>query len=243
MKGIRSFFFGWISLMFISGAAWAESRIWTDVAGQSIEAEYVTLVGGRVVLRMHNGNDIRISVESLSEEDREYVELKNPPRIDINVASKTAVKSVNNSGSKNNKIQTRVDVVFVQVDLKKAGSEAYDQKLTVEIFLMGREIGSNQHILLDQKKSTFSFTGENQNQYTSIFDPIELRTVSGSSKKGFEYKGYLVVVSNKQKEVIAIKASRLEYEKNMDVISKAPKGTAFDKQFEVVKETDKNKKD
>jgi N-acetylneuraminic acid mutarotase len=68
-------------LVLILAAACGEIRTWTDVTGNfQVEAEFVELQDGKVVLRKKNGKTTTVALARLCEADREYVRgLAAPP--------------------------------------------------------------------------------------------------------------------------------------------------------------------
>ena len=54
-------------------AATAEQRTWTDNSGKfTVEAEFVTISDGNILLKTASGKTIRVPLERLSEADRRY---------------------------------------------------------------------------------------------------------------------------------------------------------------------------
>ncbi|MBN2704280.1 MAG: hypothetical protein JXR23_08715 [Pontiellaceae bacterium] len=60
-----------------------EIRIWTAASGETIEGEYARVSGNSVVIRLANNKTIDVPLSQLSDEDRIYVEYKNPPKLKI----------------------------------------------------------------------------------------------------------------------------------------------------------------
>jgi len=56
------------------GGHFAQARSWTSISGKTIEATFVAFDGTRVELETQDGRRMRISLENLSEADREYVQ-------------------------------------------------------------------------------------------------------------------------------------------------------------------------
>ena len=54
----------------------AEYRTWTDVQGNTIEAEYKGISNGKVVLVGQDGKEVEVDPAILSDEDREYIYLQ-----------------------------------------------------------------------------------------------------------------------------------------------------------------------
>lgn len=63
-----------ISLLLLHGAAWGETRVWTNTSGQLIEAEMIGVnVAKRAVkVRLKNGAEFEIAIDTLSPPDKTY---------------------------------------------------------------------------------------------------------------------------------------------------------------------------
>jgi hypothetical protein len=83
MKHImKKFIFG--TILLLAAQSNAELRIWTGRdGGQSIEAEYLRFAGDQLFLKRVDGKELKVSLNKLSEEDIQYVQLKNPPKLEI----------------------------------------------------------------------------------------------------------------------------------------------------------------
>ena len=62
-----------LAILGFSLFASAESRIWTNDTGKSIEAEIQSATKTEVILKMANGNDYPVPITSLSEADQKYI--------------------------------------------------------------------------------------------------------------------------------------------------------------------------
>ena len=57
---------------------------WTMADGRTLKAKLVNRFGDKAVLRNEQGKTIKIPLNQLSAEDAEYLELAQPPALDIN---------------------------------------------------------------------------------------------------------------------------------------------------------------
>ena len=77
--------------IFISGfltSSFAEYRTWKDRSGNSIDAEFVSMSSGRVVLRNRAKKILKIPKTKLSEADLKYLATKIPPKIELKFSKK-----------------------------------------------------------------------------------------------------------------------------------------------------------
>jgi hypothetical protein len=213
----------------------AEFRPWSDVRGNAIEAEYVRTAGETVVLRKRDGSEIKVPLSSLSEEDRSYAMLQNPPGIEIKVDDRVDREILGYTRGGGGSGKRELQSIMVEVSLRKTSSEKYDPELVMELFLIGRTKQLNRYVIVEKAESTFSFSDKNKGLHTYSCGPVDIRSMAGNRRAGSEYDGYLAVVRDRRKEIVATKASRLEYIKNADIILGASKGGLFDEDFNLVR--------
>ncbi|MDF7801858.1 SHD1 domain-containing protein [Pontiellaceae bacterium B1224] len=218
-----------LMITLVSGVR-AELRIWTDVNDKSIEAEHVRTLSDKVVLRQADGTEIKVSLDTLCERDRQYAILKTPPRIDISVSA-DADRSNAGYGNRRN---VQEETVSVEVKIRKSSPSPYDAPLSAELYLIGMPENGAGYIILDKLRQTFSFTAENKNSHTFESQAVSLKKLEGGRQMGIEYKGYLIAVKDKTGEIISIKCSKLDFEKNAEAILAGQKGTMFDTDFKVI---------
>ncbi|MDF7809365.1 SHD1 domain-containing protein [Pontiellaceae bacterium B12219] len=231
---IRNALFLSVFSLLIVHIAQAELRVWTDKNGKTIEAEHVRTLTNTVVLRRVNGSEIRISLDTLSERDRRYAILQTPPRIDISVASDTDRSNTGYGGRRS--VQVQEESVSVEVKVRKSSSAPYEAPLRAEIYLIGSPENKEGYIILDKRTERFFFSAQNGNQHVIQSREIKLRQIESGRQVGVEYKGYLVAIIDKSNEILQMKCSKLDYEKNAAAIMAGETGTMFDSRFEVVNE-------
>jgi hypothetical protein len=216
----------------LCNATQAELRVWTDVNGKIIEAEHVRTLTNTVILRQVNGSEIRISLDSLSERDRRYAILQTPPRIEISVASNTDRSNTGFGGRKSAQVQE--ESVSIEVKIRKSSSAPYEAPLRAEIYLIGSPENKEGFVILDKRIERFTFSTDNGNQHVIQSRDIKLRQMETRQQLGIEYKGYLVAVIDKSNEILQLKCSKLDYEKNVSTIMAGETGTMFDGQFKEI---------
>lgn len=227
-------------------AARAELRIWTDQNGKTIEAEHVRTLSGQVVLRLTDGSEIRVSLDALSDLDRKYAVLQSPPKLTIQVSA-DADRSNTSIGRRK---QIQQEEVSAEVTVSKSGSSSYEASLRAEVALIGRPEQNGGYIILDRKSAAFSFTDTDEFSFQS--GVVSLSQKEARTERGVEYNGYVAAVYDEADKLLEVKCSRLEFEKNAEVILAGKTGTVFDDDFEVsgqvknmsrVNRADKNRPD
>jgi len=222
---------GAIALM----SAQAEMRVWTDGTGKTVEAEFVRTTGDKVVLKKANGNEIKVSLDSLSEKDRRYAILQAPPRIEIAVS--TSVDRSNKTGGSNYGPgrQMQQEAITAKVKIEKASSASYEPPLEAELYLIGEFEQSAKIVILDRTKSPFSFAGDNGNEHVFESREVKLTQFEAGRQMGVEYEGYLAMVSDKKGNILEMKTSKLDFQKNADAIIGSRRGDVFDENFHPAK--------
>ncbi|MEN8255355.1 MAG: hypothetical protein ABFR33_07790 [Verrucomicrobiota bacterium] len=204
-------------------------RVWTGLGGGTLEARYLAMVGGKVVLETAKGKQQKIPVTELSPEDRNHVELINPPEFNIDFSKQTSQR-IPDPGPYNQDAVIRViDYVF-GAKLKQTSSGAYNHELRVEFFAIGAENGGDKYILLDRKESTFTPAKENERSHSFRGKPIELLDyITDSQRRGEKYSGFLITVTDERGKIIGSRTSDDWLFENLGNLKKLPVGRYMDK--------------
>ncbi|MBN2163311.1 MAG: hypothetical protein JXR25_17055 [Pontiellaceae bacterium] len=203
----------------------AEMRIWTLNDGKTLEAEYVRDLFDKIVLRDADGKEHSLLKDSLnlSEDDIEYLELENPPILDLSFKKSIEQKNFSMIRYAEDRPPEWRANFGAKVAQKSSGD--YNHPLTVEFFAIGQEIKGNRYILLDRNYSTFFLNKENKRK----FEFYSKRTVRMTdlwdanddySRRGEQYFGFLIVVKDKRNKVIAMDASNKWLEENLENLEK-----------------------
>lgn len=216
----------------VSTTALAEARVWTDVKGKTIEAEQVKMLNDQVLLRLSDGREIKVSLESLSVADRSAAMLNQPPTLELKVSSKTSRSnsSLRDAG-RGSRVQIEEESTQVSVAVQKTSSAPYELPLNAVLYVIG-EWGGGQLEVLDKVSKTFSYSEKSQ--------AFELKSAAFESMKRqngerrTEYKGWLVMVLDPNGEIISIKSSSREYTEHAEKLMAANKGTALDSDYSVL---------
>lgn len=224
-----------LSLITLVGASQAELRIWTDESGKTIEAEHVRTMDDKVVLKLADGSEIKVSLDTLKEKDRRYAILLAPPRVEIKVSAKTDRENTAvGPSSRGPGVQVQEERVQASVTIRKTSSAPYEAPMMSEVYLIGKPEQAGYYIVLDSSKSKFTFTTENKNEHSYQGAMVNLKQLESGQQAGVEYEGYLAVVRDRTGDIIGMKCSKLAFEKNAEVIIGSSKGTVYDSDFKEV---------
>jgi len=217
----------------------AEMRTWVLKKGGSFSAEYMSIFGGKAVLKLKSGKKMRIPMDELSQQDRSFIELKNPPKVKINFTKTTKQRKtpIQAESAENHHPAPKIEFMTFFVSVKKTSSNPYPHKLTVEYFAFGNEINGNKKILLAKEEQTFFFEPKNP-EFRFQGKTVELmryHIVIGGGKKaihlpdrGEKYGGFIVVVKDELGNIIASKSSNKNLYRVFDNIKKLHEGCFFD---------------
>jgi hypothetical protein len=211
------------------------ARLWTSADGKTLEATLKTMLGSTVVLTSINGKQIKIPMDQLSLEDREYLELANPPQFDINFIKKSKQISNPPNAPWSSGIQRPLqlfDYNFgVQIQ-QKGVSKPYNHELNVEYFAIGEEVDGDNFILLERNQAVFNPTEYKGKSFEFRGKEIELRKMAyrdSAPVRGTKYGGYLVTVTDVRGKIILHKASHEFLFENLKNLKKLAPNTHFNK--------------
>jgi hypothetical protein len=208
-------------------------RTW-GVGGKDLEAKFVTVIGNKAVLKDSHGKQRKISLDQLSDEDRLFVELANPPKFNIDFIKQSSTRSIDAGPFVSNLqwVPRIYDFVF-GARLKQSSAGEYKHELHVELFTVGEELNGDNYILLDRQESSFTPTKENGRSHTFSGDQVMLEvrdwTFFADLYSGEKYGGYLVLVTDGRGEIIDIGTSHKWLPGIADKLQALPIGKHFDK--------------
>ncbi|MDF7824886.1 SHD1 domain-containing protein [Pontiellaceae bacterium B12227] len=204
-------------------------RVWSLTNGKTVEAEYVTLIGGKVVLKTKRGKQVKLPGNEFSEADLKYIDLNTPPELDLNFA-------------KTSKQRIYPDILWVgdegipgvlsydfKLMIKQKSSRLYSHELKAEYFAIGKEIDGDKRILLDYQQKSIHLTEGSRSMVEMTGNTVELEDyfIQGFHR-GEKYKGFLGVVTDSRGKIIAYKTSSENLFENLDNLRRVPLGKYFD---------------
>ena len=210
-------------------AAKDQLRRWTKVDGKVFDAEFVVVIGNKVVLKDAYGMQRKIPLAQLSEEDRVFIELTNPPKFNIDFSKTSDQRFFEESPYLPGYHPKQLDYVF-SARLKQSSAGAYNHELKVEFFAIGTEIDGDNYILFDHQENTFTPSKENGRSHTFSGDIIPVRQKTQSTTtRGHKYGGYLVVVTDSRGKIIDHAASHKWLFGTLENLRQLSIGKSFDK--------------
>ena len=204
-------------------------RIWIGTDGKELEAEFVTVIGGKAVLKDSRGRLRKMPLAQLSAEDREFIELANPPEFNIDFSRKSSQSIIKMSPLNKTPPPKILDYVF-SARLKQISAGLYNHELHVEFYAVGAERFGDRYILLDRQESRFTPTKENQQSHEFSGKTVRLTSYElFGDFRGNKYSTYLVVVTDSRGKIIAHKTPSKWLFENLGNLGQLPVGCYLDK--------------
>jgi hypothetical protein len=180
----------------LSFRGFAGYRIWTDTQDNVVEAEFVCLSGGKVVLKNRAGKEFKMVPELLSSEDQAYIEARIPPELDVDVTKSTG-------NTKKGSITT--DYVSCTATIRKVDTRPYSGELTAQLLIIAKDERKGDFVVVEREQRIFIFNKTKNNTIEVVSKKVSFRRASNG---GQSYEGYLVTVQDRHGKIIAIKSNR-----------------------------------
>ena len=206
-------------------------RSWTLKDGKTMEAEFAVVVGGQAVLKTARGKTRKIPLARFSKADQEYIELARPPKFNIDFSKKSSMRMVP-PGRYSGTAEVRLYDYTFSARLKQISAGEYNHELTVEFFAIGSELrsNSNNYILLDRQKATFTPAKEPGRSFEFSGKPILLcNSILYSQRLGEKYSTYLITVTDERGKIIQYASPNKWLFENLENLKKLPVGKCMDK--------------
>lgn len=225
------------ALGLLTGSVQAEMRIWADKKGNTIEAEFINIMGNKVVLKTPDGKIHKVPKAGLCANDQKYLAANIPPTLKISVdvdKDRDTISSYSSTygtyGS-----ETKQEVITCAVEIKKTNREACSKKFKAYIYVFSESLASKQYRVLDISETEMSFVKTKSASFNSDPVTIQFSDNSYSGKSGYKYSGYLVVVEDESGRIIMTEASKNGFASNAGLIRKVKEGARLTGKFVEIK--------
>jgi len=210
-------------------------RTWTDVRGNTIEAELVENMHGQVTLLRANGNEAQISISSLSADDQKFVLVNSPPKIDIKVNAITSRQnkgfSPDSANDNDRDFQIQTTHSQYKVTLKRSGTIPYKKPIQAELYVIGYKKQAQEYVILSKTVKKFTYgEGDKADEFVFESNPVTTKTLQGQRDGGTVYHGNLVALVDDQGHVFDVKGSRSKMEEHAAFIRKQNAGFSITKE-------------
>lgn len=204
-------------------------RLWSMADGRRFEADYMCSISGKAVFETVAGRQVKMDKGLLSQEDQNYIELSNPPRLDATFTKQSSQRIIETTPFLNEVPPRIIDYLF-GAKIRQVSARAYGHRLKAELFVLGQQrIDGNKFILLDRQSSTFVLDGENGRAHVFKGGPVEVMAYDTTQPLGRKYSDYLLLVTDQRGEVIHHSASANWLLPNLENLRKLKVGNFMDK--------------
>ncbi|MDF7824465.1 hypothetical protein P4B35_10615 [Pontiellaceae bacterium B12227] len=155
---------------------------------------------------------------------------KFPLRVDVDVSTKRSRRTIG-AGRDG---EAKVENVQVIVKIRKASGQPWDDPVTAELYVIGKEIHTGHYVVIDTKKGsgTFDKAKDNAYEYRSPLYPIG--KTSGNINVGGTYETYLVVITDHEGKIVTTRSGRSLNDKQIEFIRTLGPLTKFDRDGNVL---------
>ena len=207
-------------------------RTWTAPDGQTVEARFLLQAEDYVLLEA-DGGQRKLSIDKLSDEDRLFVEMANPPKFKIEYIKRSDHVDVSKL------IGPYVEIRAMSVtewefgaSLKQTSSGSYRQELKVETFAIGEQVNDcDKYILMDRKVDCFKPTERQRKPIEFLCKTVRMRKYNnrgGTPFRGHEPSGHLIVVTDSLGRIVQYDTSNKFLFDNLTRLRKMDIGAYFD---------------
>jgi hypothetical protein len=211
----------------------AEMRAWNSLPGKTVEAEYVKIQFDDVILRRADGSELRVPLTSFSGEDKEYIELANPPKLSVDLLRSADQEFIPTSPFLAREPLTLMLYKF-GARVKQLDSKAYNYPLRVEIyaFTKQRYDPDKYHLIARGASKPFVLSKENgrrfeyelpQNYKVYKYE-LNVPFLDWTEPRGEKYGESLILVRDQRDEIVAYNSTKKWLYQNLDKLEDLPLG-------------------
>lgn len=155
---------------------------------------------------------------------------KFPLRVSIDVSAKTNTKNIG-AGAEG---EAKVENVSVRVKVRKESGQPWNEPVTAELYVIGKQIHTGYYGIIDVKKGEFTFSKENDNTFEYVSPMYPIGRTTGNINVGGTYETYLVVIVDHEGKIVDTRSGRHIREKGIAFIRELGPQTLFDRDGNVI---------
>jgi len=183
---------GLVLLFFLSSSvAMGEMRWWHEKDGKEYQGEFQKELFGKVFLRGVDKGVFSVAATNLIDADMKYVYSKVPPKISVRFSKNIKKRDPGPFGRSGESIA----VVKSSVKVQKVSPFPFYGVLNGELYIIAKEVATDDYRLADKKKFTVSFPDPKNDLY-EFQDSVEIDMYDeyDGRRRGATYKGYVVAI-------------------------------------------------
>jgi len=197
------YYLSFLSLLLFCGPGFTEMRIWRDQQGNCIEGEFVKTQSNKVLLEDPWKGMHFILLKNLSKEDVVYLKSIYVPELTFRFYTSSCAKW----RTKNALAEDRIEIVTGHLDIQAKG-DMESNSLRAEVYMVGKEVATDDYRITQKKIFPLNFTEENKYQVKFELETESRRYMEYNyEERGTLYDGYLIVVLDRNGKVIQQKST------------------------------------
>lgn len=209
-------------------SALAEMRAWTFKTGKTLEAEFVAFTGGQIALKTVKGNVKKIPESQFSDEDLLYIELINPPILELSFGKTSSQRMYPPTYGPNAELPRQTHYEFT-AKIRQKSSKLYNQALTAELFIISEEHIGDKRILNSYMRENFHVPDGSGSTFELKTETVVVTEfISNGQLQGERYDGYMIIITDSRGEIVAAKATKDAWLNIAGSLRKVPVGRTFD---------------
>lgn len=208
-----------IGLWAVASAGFAyDMRVWEDVEGNQVTGRFYSELFGKVTVINQDGEKMVLGIDKLSDEDKKYIRVMVPPKIKVEVRTQTKLLKPRPMALWRDDVEK---VYTVVATVTKQSQRPFTSRIKAELFMVADEVEGENQVLLQRVEGDFLLLEEKNYQYEFRSPPVKtivFTNITDDKKKGEIYKGYLLILSSMQGDLILIDSNLPKWMQQPDVI-------------------------
>ena len=209
------------------------NRIWKTLGGNEIEGTLQSVMMDGVYVDTPDKKSIKLLTKDLCEADQKYIALEKSPQFRLKfITGRNQVPPPEQPPDTWYRPITITEYQF-GVELTQSTGKEYPYPLTVEYFAIADETDGKNYRLLEKKSGEFIPSKENDRSFLMRGNTLRCQQqviYPDKAERGYDYCGYLVVISDERGKVIQYDGSRKFLYKHLGALRKLQPGNHFNEE-------------
>ena len=184
-----------------------ELRTWRDKDGAEFKGRFYLEMFGKLTIETESGEKRVLAIADMSDFDKKYVRVMIPPKIEVKVRTKSFRIPDRPQFYPRPEVNESYTVI---ARITKKSQRPFTSRLKAELFLVAEEIVGDSHVLMSYTEGDFLLLEEQDFEHEFKSKPTKVSSYEDlltKRKRGDVYKGYLLVISSMQGDVVAIESN------------------------------------
>ncbi len=221
-RGILAGVVGGLLLSFAAGAA-PQMRYWYTQDEARFLGEYEKEMIGKYFFRGTDGRLFSVAKTNLTASGVDYINALRPAKVKIKFSKRAhELSDYPTEYDPDTHDDLEVEITGI-VEVRKVSKAPYTGTLYGEVYMIGKELATEDYRLFAQKAFKVSFPGSEKVYSTSLSKTLMTWDPGNGNKRGAEYAGYVVVIREANGNLIAFDTNLYWMgEEKIDALRKLP---------------------